>query len=186
VAEQKVDSYIVALVMAVVPLAVASFDRFLFRKSIPPPVPSRGQPHQQCALGVLENFYPIPQNPEPHFPRSQPLIPVWQAGSAPWLWFTWEANRLSFLSIRTLPHSGQAITVSERIRSSKSLPQAEHLYSNIGMVSVSSLRSLLSSLQQERTTRPEHCQGSALPRQKSTSKRCRPSVRFCTQLRNSS
>ena len=34
VAEQKVDSYIVALVMAVVPLAVATFDRFLFRKSI--------------------------------------------------------------------------------------------------------------------------------------------------------
>ncbi|UCF98526.1 MAG: EamA family transporter [Spirochaetaceae bacterium] len=34
VAEQKVDSYIVALVMAVVPLAVASFNRFLFRKTI--------------------------------------------------------------------------------------------------------------------------------------------------------
>ena len=34
VAEQKVDSYVVALVMAVVPLAVATFDRFLFRKTI--------------------------------------------------------------------------------------------------------------------------------------------------------
>ena len=34
VAEQKVDSYVVALVMAVVPLAVAAFDRFLFHKSI--------------------------------------------------------------------------------------------------------------------------------------------------------
>ena len=34
IAEQKVDSYIVALVMAAVPLAVASFDRFLFRKVI--------------------------------------------------------------------------------------------------------------------------------------------------------
>jgi drug/metabolite transporter (DMT)-like permease len=34
VAEQKVDSYVVALVMAVVPLAVASFDRFLFHKGI--------------------------------------------------------------------------------------------------------------------------------------------------------
>lgn len=34
VAEQQVDSYIVALVMAAVPLAVASFDRFLFRKVI--------------------------------------------------------------------------------------------------------------------------------------------------------
>jgi drug/metabolite transporter (DMT)-like permease len=34
IAEQKVDSYVVALVMAVVPLAVASFDRFLFRKTI--------------------------------------------------------------------------------------------------------------------------------------------------------
>ena len=34
VAEQKVDSYIVALVMAVVPLAVATFDRFLFHKTI--------------------------------------------------------------------------------------------------------------------------------------------------------
>jgi len=34
VAEQKVDSYVVALVMAVVPLAVATFDRFLFHKSI--------------------------------------------------------------------------------------------------------------------------------------------------------
>lgn len=34
VAEQQVDSYIVALVMAAVPLAVASFDRFLFRKTI--------------------------------------------------------------------------------------------------------------------------------------------------------
>ena len=33
-AEQKVDSYIVALVMAVVPLAVATFDRFLFHKTI--------------------------------------------------------------------------------------------------------------------------------------------------------
>jgi len=33
-AEQRVDSYIVALVMAVVPLAVATFDRFLFRKKI--------------------------------------------------------------------------------------------------------------------------------------------------------
>ena len=34
VAEQKVDSYVVALVMAVVPLAVAAFDRFLFHKTI--------------------------------------------------------------------------------------------------------------------------------------------------------
>ena len=34
VAEQKVDSYVVALVMAVVPLAVATFDRFLFHKTI--------------------------------------------------------------------------------------------------------------------------------------------------------
>jgi len=34
VAEQRVDSYIVALVMAVVPLAVAAFDRFLFHKNI--------------------------------------------------------------------------------------------------------------------------------------------------------
>ncbi len=34
IAEQQVDSYIVALVMAAVPLAVASFDRFLFRKTI--------------------------------------------------------------------------------------------------------------------------------------------------------
>lgn len=34
IAEQKVDSYVVALVMAVVPLAVATFDRFLFRKTI--------------------------------------------------------------------------------------------------------------------------------------------------------
>jgi drug/metabolite transporter (DMT)-like permease len=34
VAEQKVDSYVVALVMAVVPLAVATFNRFLFHKSI--------------------------------------------------------------------------------------------------------------------------------------------------------
>ena len=34
VAEQQVDSYIVALVMAAVPLAVASFDRFLFHKAI--------------------------------------------------------------------------------------------------------------------------------------------------------
>ena len=34
VAEQKADSYVVALVMAVVPLAVAAFDRFLFRKTI--------------------------------------------------------------------------------------------------------------------------------------------------------
>ena len=34
VAEQRVDSYVVALVMAVVPLAVATFDRFLFGKSI--------------------------------------------------------------------------------------------------------------------------------------------------------
>ena len=34
IAEQKVDSYIVALVMAVVPLAVATFDRFLFHKTI--------------------------------------------------------------------------------------------------------------------------------------------------------
>jgi drug/metabolite transporter (DMT)-like permease len=34
VAEQRVDSYIVALVMSIVPLSVASFDRFLFRKTI--------------------------------------------------------------------------------------------------------------------------------------------------------
>jgi drug/metabolite transporter (DMT)-like permease len=34
IAEQRVDSYLVALTMAVVPLAVASFDRFLFRKTI--------------------------------------------------------------------------------------------------------------------------------------------------------
>ena len=34
VAEQKVDSYVVALVMAVVPLAVATFDRFLLHKTI--------------------------------------------------------------------------------------------------------------------------------------------------------
>jgi drug/metabolite transporter (DMT)-like permease len=34
VAEQRVDSYVVALVMAVVPLAVATFDRLLFHKSI--------------------------------------------------------------------------------------------------------------------------------------------------------
>jgi drug/metabolite transporter (DMT)-like permease len=34
IAERKVDSYLVALVMAVVPLAVATFDRFLFHKTI--------------------------------------------------------------------------------------------------------------------------------------------------------
>jgi drug/metabolite transporter (DMT)-like permease len=34
VAEQKVDSYLVALVMAAVPLLVAFFDRFLFRKTV--------------------------------------------------------------------------------------------------------------------------------------------------------
>ena len=34
IAEQKVDSYVVALVMASVPLAVAFFDRVLFRKTI--------------------------------------------------------------------------------------------------------------------------------------------------------
>jgi hypothetical protein len=34
VAEHKVDSHVVALVMAVVTLAVATFERFLFQKSI--------------------------------------------------------------------------------------------------------------------------------------------------------
>jgi hypothetical protein len=36
--------------------------------------------------------------------------------------------------MRELPHLGQASSVSERTRSSKSSPQAEHLYSNIGMM----------------------------------------------------
>ncbi|MBN2552359.1 MAG: EamA family transporter [Spirochaetales bacterium] len=34
IAEQRVDSYIVALVMSIVPLSVAAFDRFLFGKTI--------------------------------------------------------------------------------------------------------------------------------------------------------
>ena len=34
IAEQRVDSYVVALVMSIVPLSVAAFDRFLFGKTI--------------------------------------------------------------------------------------------------------------------------------------------------------
>jgi hypothetical protein len=30
-----------------------------------------------------DGSYSIPHNPEPHLPRSQPPIPVWQAGAAP-------------------------------------------------------------------------------------------------------
>ena len=84
--------------------------------------------------GISMVSYSIPHKPEPHFPRSQPPVPVWQAGAAPLLSARWDAKRLNFLSMRELPHSGQANAVSERTRSSNSPPQAVHLYSNIGMM----------------------------------------------------
>jgi hypothetical protein len=47
--------------------------------------------------------------------------------------FTKEAKLLSFLSTFLLPHSGQAMVVSERTSNSKSPLQEEQRYSKIGI-----------------------------------------------------
>jgi hypothetical protein len=65
-----------------------------------------------------------PENPSPQFGA--------QDGSPPAEEPMWAANALKSLVTSLLPHSVQAIVVSDRTSFSKVLPQPLHLYSKMG------------------------------------------------------